>query len=241
MEVYAWLIDLIRRRKNCPTGMIFGWVQKVTQHHGTIQYFWSIAFGVCLNLAEIRSKPYPFKNKEFSLALGTGDVQCLAVPKMFNDELKCWKKMEKYFLIFQNVIGKKIKKSSFFSTGKINRTKNSAVFPPMRTCMDRFFRPLKLSPFALQDFYHLREIHEWSAWDHYWWLSFTWLGSVLVYGKSVMIMSRGLSGGSRGKEEEEEEWRQIWRAGIVLKIYHQGASQSINNNPIKNSSTFARH
>ena len=38
MKVYAWLIDLIHRRKNCPTGMISGWVQKVTQHNGIIQY-----------------------------------------------------------------------------------------------------------------------------------------------------------------------------------------------------------
>ena len=36
MKVYAWLIDLIHRRKNCPTGMISGWVQKVTEHRGTI-------------------------------------------------------------------------------------------------------------------------------------------------------------------------------------------------------------
>ena len=28
MEVYAWLIALIHRRENCPTGMIFRWVQK---------------------------------------------------------------------------------------------------------------------------------------------------------------------------------------------------------------------
>ena len=32
MKVYSWLIDLIHRRKNCPTGMISGWVQKVTDH-----------------------------------------------------------------------------------------------------------------------------------------------------------------------------------------------------------------
>ena len=38
MKVYAWLIDLIHRRKNFPTGMISGWVQKVTEHQGTIQY-----------------------------------------------------------------------------------------------------------------------------------------------------------------------------------------------------------
>ena len=37
MKVHAWLIDLIHRRKNCPTGMISGWVQKVTEHRGTIQ------------------------------------------------------------------------------------------------------------------------------------------------------------------------------------------------------------
>ena len=34
MKVYAWLIDLIHRRENCPTGMISGRVQKVTQHNG---------------------------------------------------------------------------------------------------------------------------------------------------------------------------------------------------------------
>ena len=31
-----WLINSIHRRKNCPTGMISGWVQKVTQHNGII-------------------------------------------------------------------------------------------------------------------------------------------------------------------------------------------------------------
>ena len=35
MNVYAWLIDLIHCRKNCPPGMISGWVQKVTEHRGT--------------------------------------------------------------------------------------------------------------------------------------------------------------------------------------------------------------
>ena len=38
MHFYAWLIDLIHRRKNWPTGMISGWVQKVTEHRGTKQY-----------------------------------------------------------------------------------------------------------------------------------------------------------------------------------------------------------
>ena len=37
MKVYAWLIDLIHGRKNCPTGMIAGWVQKVTEHRRTKQ------------------------------------------------------------------------------------------------------------------------------------------------------------------------------------------------------------
>ena len=37
MKVYAWLVDLIHRRKNCPTGMISGWVQKVTRHNGVKQ------------------------------------------------------------------------------------------------------------------------------------------------------------------------------------------------------------
>ena len=36
MKVYAWLIDLIHRRKNCPTGMIPGGSQKVTEHRETI-------------------------------------------------------------------------------------------------------------------------------------------------------------------------------------------------------------
>ena len=38
MKVYAWLIDLIHRRKHCPTGMISGWVHTVTEQRGTIQY-----------------------------------------------------------------------------------------------------------------------------------------------------------------------------------------------------------
>ena len=38
IKVYAWLTDSIHRRKNCPTGMISGWVQKVTQHRETILY-----------------------------------------------------------------------------------------------------------------------------------------------------------------------------------------------------------
>ena len=33
MKVYAWLIDLIHRRKTCPMGMISGWVQKSDQIH----------------------------------------------------------------------------------------------------------------------------------------------------------------------------------------------------------------
>ena len=37
MKVYAWLIDLVHCRKNCPTEMISGWVQKATEHCGTIQ------------------------------------------------------------------------------------------------------------------------------------------------------------------------------------------------------------
>ena len=44
MKVYAWLIDLIHCRKNCPTGMISGWVQKVTEHRGTKQYCSSLFF-----------------------------------------------------------------------------------------------------------------------------------------------------------------------------------------------------
>ena len=42
MKVYAWLIDLIHRRKNCPTGMISGWVQKVVEHHGTMQFLYQV-------------------------------------------------------------------------------------------------------------------------------------------------------------------------------------------------------
>ena len=38
MKVYPWLIDLIHRRKNGPTGMISEWVQKVTEHRGAIQW-----------------------------------------------------------------------------------------------------------------------------------------------------------------------------------------------------------
>ena len=33
-----WLIDLIHGRKHCLTGMISGWVLKVTEHRGTTQY-----------------------------------------------------------------------------------------------------------------------------------------------------------------------------------------------------------
>ena len=44
MKVCAWLINLIHRRKNCPTGMIFGWVQKGTEHRGTIQYLYEFSF-----------------------------------------------------------------------------------------------------------------------------------------------------------------------------------------------------
>ena len=39
IRVYAWLIDLIYRRKNCPTGMTSGRVQKVAQQNGIIQYW----------------------------------------------------------------------------------------------------------------------------------------------------------------------------------------------------------
>ena len=52
MKVYAWLIDLIHPRRNCPTGMISGWVQKATEHRGTtrndglhydcLKYAWNI-------------------------------------------------------------------------------------------------------------------------------------------------------------------------------------------------------
>ena len=34
-----WLIDLIHCRKNCPTGMISGWVQQGTQHDGIKQNY----------------------------------------------------------------------------------------------------------------------------------------------------------------------------------------------------------
>ena len=46
MKVYAWLIDLIHRRKNCPPGMISGWVQKVTEHR---ESFWHIFLLLLLN------------------------------------------------------------------------------------------------------------------------------------------------------------------------------------------------
>ena len=39
MRVCAWLIDLIHRRESCPTGMISGWVQKVTSHNGITQCY----------------------------------------------------------------------------------------------------------------------------------------------------------------------------------------------------------
>ena len=38
MKVHAWLVDFAHCRENCPTGMISGWVRKVTQHNGVIQY-----------------------------------------------------------------------------------------------------------------------------------------------------------------------------------------------------------
>ena len=37
IKVYAWLIDFAHFWENCPTGMISGWVQNVTQHNGIIQ------------------------------------------------------------------------------------------------------------------------------------------------------------------------------------------------------------
>ena len=44
MKVYAWLIDRFNPpSENCPTGMISGWVQKVTEHRGTIQYWTNIS------------------------------------------------------------------------------------------------------------------------------------------------------------------------------------------------------
>ena len=38
IKVYAWLIDLIHHRKNGPTGVISGWVQKGIEHRGTKKY-----------------------------------------------------------------------------------------------------------------------------------------------------------------------------------------------------------
>ena len=38
MEVYAWLIDLIHRQKNCPRGWFSGGSKKRSKHRGTIQY-----------------------------------------------------------------------------------------------------------------------------------------------------------------------------------------------------------
>ena len=50
MKVYAWLIDLIHRRKNCPTGMISGWVQKVTEHRwGNTVYYTFLRYSALLN------------------------------------------------------------------------------------------------------------------------------------------------------------------------------------------------
>ena len=46
MEVYAWLMDLIPRQKNCPTGMISGWVQKVTEV--SFDSWYEIVNGFCL-------------------------------------------------------------------------------------------------------------------------------------------------------------------------------------------------
>ena len=37
MKVYAWLIDFAHFRRNCPTGIIPEWMQKVTQHNGITQ------------------------------------------------------------------------------------------------------------------------------------------------------------------------------------------------------------
>ena len=47
MKVYAWLIDLVHRRKNCPTGMISGWIQTVTEHRETIQCMCYVIHTVC--------------------------------------------------------------------------------------------------------------------------------------------------------------------------------------------------
>ena len=38
MEVYAWLIDFAHVRKNCPTGIIPEWMQKVTRYDEMIQW-----------------------------------------------------------------------------------------------------------------------------------------------------------------------------------------------------------
>ena len=43
MRVYAWLIDFVHFRENCPTGIIPQWMQKVTRHNGIIQYMIFVA------------------------------------------------------------------------------------------------------------------------------------------------------------------------------------------------------
>ena len=58
MKVYAWLIDLVQRRKNCPTGMIFGWVQKVTEHRGTIQYILYVILTLECTIDVVRLKKH---------------------------------------------------------------------------------------------------------------------------------------------------------------------------------------
>ena len=71
MKVYAWLIDLIHRRKNCPTGMISGWVQKVTEHRRTIPVL--VRWGWRRNLAKkIWQKIWPKKAKRTVKILGVG-------------------------------------------------------------------------------------------------------------------------------------------------------------------------
>ena len=58
MKFYAWLIDFIDFRENCPTGVIPEWMQKVTQHNGIIQcsfiFSWKFSRDETVNFNIIR-------------------------------------------------------------------------------------------------------------------------------------------------------------------------------------------
>ena len=64
--IVDWLIDLIHRRKKFPTGMISGWVQKVTEHRGTIQCHQKNPTGVVRRFAwtwTLSMRNQPWKNR----------------------------------------------------------------------------------------------------------------------------------------------------------------------------------